>query len=206
AMSAEGPERGRVGYADGLLPMLAEVSAAAGIGFADVELIAVTEGPGTFTGVRTGIAAARALALATGRTAVGVGSLSALAVAARACAGGATAGRPIAVAMAQRPGLVFFQLFCTDTVAIEAPLLLSPQACAAPVPRQGSLIVGSAAVAVLAAAARIGTQAGLIEAEPRASAVALLAADVAADRPLRPVYLRAPDAKPQSGALPRAVS
>lgn len=206
AVLAERAEPRRVGHAERLLPMLAEVSAAAGIGFADVELIAVTEGPGTFTGVRTGIAAARALALATGRKAVGVGSLAAMAVAARACAGGATAGRPIAVAMAQRPGLVFFQLFGVDAIAIGAPLLLSPEACAARMPRQGSLIVGSAAVAVLAAAARIGTQAGLIEAEPRASAVALLAADVAADRPLRPVYLRAPDAKPQSGALPRAVS
>src|SRR5262249_57126468 len=154
AMSAEGPERGRVGYADGLLPMLAEVSAAAGIGFADVELIAVTEGPGTFTGVRTGIAAARALALATGRKAVGVGSLAAMAVAARSSPGGATAGRPIAIAMAQRPGLVFFQLFGVDAIAIGAPLLLSPEACAARMPRQGSLIVGSAAAAVRAAAAR----------------------------------------------------
>ena len=108
--------------------------------------------------------------------------------------------------MAQRPGLVFFQLFAAAAAGAEAPLLLSPETCAGLMPRQGSLIVGSAATQVLAAAARLGTQADLIEAEPRASAVAQLAADHAADRPLRPVYLRAPDAKPQAGALPRAVS
>src|SRR5262249_17472075 len=99
-------EARRAGHAERLMPMLAAGLEDAGIGFADVERIAVTEGPGTFTGVRTGIAAARALALATGRPAVGVGSLAAIAFAARRQLAEGLAARPLAVAIAQRPGLV----------------------------------------------------------------------------------------------------
>ena len=48
------------------MPMIAEVMEEAGLAFSDLERIAVTVGPGTFTGVRGGVAAARGLALASG--------------------------------------------------------------------------------------------------------------------------------------------
>ena len=70
----EACERRRSGHAERLMPMIIEAHHSVGIGFADIERIAVTVGPGSFTGVRTGIAAARALALAIGCPAVGVGS------------------------------------------------------------------------------------------------------------------------------------
>jgi tRNA threonylcarbamoyladenosine biosynthesis protein TsaB len=67
------------GHAERLMPMIEEVLAEAGASFTDLGRIAVATGPGSFTGVRVGVAAARALALALGIPAVGVGSLAALA-------------------------------------------------------------------------------------------------------------------------------
>src|SRR5438876_4695058 len=67
------------GHAERLMPMIAEVMQEAGLAFSDIERIAVTVGPGSFTGVRVGVAAARALALASGITAVGATSLAVMA-------------------------------------------------------------------------------------------------------------------------------
>jgi tRNA threonylcarbamoyl adenosine modification protein YeaZ len=67
------------GHAERLLPMIGELLREAGVTYADLDRIAVTTGPGSFTGVRVGVAAARALALALGIPAVGIGSLEALA-------------------------------------------------------------------------------------------------------------------------------
>ena len=53
------------GHAEALMPMVAEAVAGAGIGFAEIDVIAATLGPGSFTGVRIAIAAARGFALVT---------------------------------------------------------------------------------------------------------------------------------------------
>ena len=71
------------GHAEALMPMVADVMAEAGLGFDALDLIAVTVGPGLFTGLRAGIAAARGLALATGVPCVGVSSFAALAATCR---------------------------------------------------------------------------------------------------------------------------
>ena len=67
------------GHAEALMPMVAEVLAAACIAARDLDLIAATEGPGSFTGVRIAIAAARGLALATGAKLYGTDSLTVMA-------------------------------------------------------------------------------------------------------------------------------
>jgi tRNA A37 threonylcarbamoyladenosine modification protein TsaB len=67
------------GHAERLLPLLAETLAEAGRGWADLDALAVCTGPGNFTGLRIGVAAARGLALALGRPAVGVDRFAALA-------------------------------------------------------------------------------------------------------------------------------
>jgi tRNA threonylcarbamoyladenosine biosynthesis protein TsaB len=200
-------ERRRAGHAERLLPMIIAALAGAGVGFADLGRIAATCGPGSFTGVRTGIAAARALALAIGCPAVGVGCLAAIACGARAELGEASAGRPLAVALDARLGMVYFQHFDATGEARGAPLLLAPQACAEVLGSAAAIVVGSGAAAVVEARVGAGLQARLPKAEPRASVVAQLAAEAAAGQPLKPLYLRAPDAKPQADrVLPRALS
>ena len=71
------------GQAEHILPLLVDaVLADAGWSWAELDLLAVTVGPGSFTGIRTGVALARALALALGLTGLGVGTLETLAEAA----------------------------------------------------------------------------------------------------------------------------
>ena len=70
------------GHQERLAPMAAEVMAAAKLAFADLTKIAVTVGPGSFTGLRVGLAFAKTMALALGRPCVGVGTLEALALSA----------------------------------------------------------------------------------------------------------------------------
>jgi tRNA threonylcarbamoyl adenosine modification protein YeaZ len=67
------------GHAEALMPLIARVMGRAGCTFEDLDRIAVTTGPGSFTGLRVGIAAARGLALATGKPAVGITTLAAFA-------------------------------------------------------------------------------------------------------------------------------
>ena len=67
------------GHAETLMPLIARVMSGAGVEFAQLDRIAVTTGPGSFTGLRVGISAARGIALAAGKPAVGLSTLAALA-------------------------------------------------------------------------------------------------------------------------------
>src|SRR5580693_3409962 len=67
------------GHAEALMPLIARVIKASGIGFAALDRIAVTTGPGSFTGLRVGISAARGIALAANKPVVGVTTLTAYA-------------------------------------------------------------------------------------------------------------------------------
>ena len=75
----EAYEPRETGHAERLMPMIAEVMAAAALEFDQIERFAVTVGPGSFTGVRVGVAAARAFALAATRPVVGISSLEVIA-------------------------------------------------------------------------------------------------------------------------------
>lgn len=81
AVLAHASEVMQRGQAERLAPMVKEVMAHAGVRFGDLERIAVTTGPGSFTGVRVGLSFARALALSLGRPCIGVSTLEALALA-----------------------------------------------------------------------------------------------------------------------------
>ena len=127
---AEAYEARTTGHAERLMPMIEETVARSGIALGDIDRLAVSLGPGSFTGVRIGVAAARALALATGKPAVGVTSLAAMAHEARQVLGDKAKGRLLAVAVDARAGMIYVQLF-EDGGATGAPMLLAPAEAAA---------------------------------------------------------------------------
>jgi tRNA threonylcarbamoyladenosine biosynthesis protein TsaB len=96
------------GQSEALMPMVAETLAEAALGFADLGLLAVTVGPGAFTGLRIGLAAARGLALATGLPLAGVSTTRAVAAAVPAPE---REGRAILAAIESRRDEKWLQLF-----------------------------------------------------------------------------------------------
>lgn len=106
---AELSERPARQQAERVLPVLDAARAEAGWAWPDVELLAVALGPGSFTGVRTGLAAARGLALAIPCLTIGVSSLGAMAE--RAAADGALPARPVLAIADARRGEIFVQRF-----------------------------------------------------------------------------------------------
>jgi tRNA threonylcarbamoyladenosine biosynthesis protein TsaB len=202
-------ERRASGHAERLMPMIADVMEQAGLGFGDLERIAVTVGPGTFTGVRVGVAAARGLALATGLPVVGTTSLAVMAHGAGELLGAARSGELLGVAVDARRGMVYVQIFNRAREATSAPLLLAPQEVAALVGARSVTVVGSGAEAVASAITAVGgsAQASFTELEPHARSLALLADTLGPVSPLLPLYLRPPDVKPQADkSLSRASS
>src|SRR6185503_11999991 len=67
------------GHAEALMPLIARVMKASGVAFTALDRIAATTGPGSFTGLRVGLSAARGIALAAGKPVVGVTTLTAFA-------------------------------------------------------------------------------------------------------------------------------
>ena len=173
------------GHQERLAPMAREVMAQAGLAFDRLDRIAVTVGPGSFTGLRVGIAFAKGLALALDRPAVGVGALEALA---------AQASGLVFPAIDARRGQLYLQAF-DGGAALMAPDALTAEVAAARIAElsQGRpfTLVGSGA-ALLADFAPSATVVSAEGADARD--VARLAA-ARAGGPLKPLYLRAPDAK-----------
>ncbi len=182
------------GQAERLVPMIAEVLDQAGLTVGAVDRLAVTVGPGAFTGIRVGLATARGLALAVDRPLVGVTTFAAIG---HALDPEARRGRTVLVAVDSRRAEVFVQCFGPGPAPAGEPLLLSPAACAGWLPPGPLLVAGCGAAALRAALAR---RPDTVFAEgpglPDAGAVAELAARLAPGTglPPRPLYLRAPDA------------
>ena len=172
------------GHAEQLIPMIAALP-----GRGQARRIAVALGPGSFTGVRVGLAAARALAFAWNAELLGYPTLSLIAAMARRAHGHG----PLAVAMTGGHGEWFVQRF--DEGGIAADTLASRQPANAAAHIGEALVAGSQARALVA----LRRHGDALELLPDASAFNLLAPDVLTSD-VRPIYGRAPDASLPVGA------
>ena len=162
--------------------------AAGGLDFAALDRIAVTVGPGSFTGLRVGLAFAKGLALALGRPCVGVGTLEALAGSLLGDVG------PVAAVIDAGRGRVYLQLFegaasvCgPDIVTVELAI-----ARLAEIYSSGEFVLTGPGASLVSDAVPKAVRCEISSPDPRA--VARLAAAAPLSSP-RPLYLRPPDAK-----------
>jgi tRNA threonylcarbamoyl adenosine modification protein YeaZ len=187
------------GHAEALIPLIARVMDKALIGFATLDRIAVTTGPGSFTGLRVGISAARGIALAAGKPAVGLSTLAAYAAPLIA----ADDTLPVVVAIDARHDHVYLQVFGPGGRTIVAPRL-APLREALRVSATGAPRLVGTAARIIAAAWPAGERApSQVETRgaPDIDWVARLGAAAADTGALpKPLYLRAPDAQPQNAA------
>jgi len=183
------------GHQERLAPLVEEMMRAAGLPFTAIDRFGVTVGPGSFTGLRVGLAFAKALGLALGKPCVGVGVLEALA------ASDPGPGLTAAVIDAKR-GQVYLQAF-ESGAAVMAPDGLEIEVAAARLAelwKGGPLRLIGPGAALLAG---IAPGAEVIErAAPDPVAICALAARKPASAGARPLYLRAPDAKLPGGRDP----
>lgn len=173
------------GHSERLGGFVRDAVAEAGEGFAAIHRIGVTVGPGSFTGLRVGLAFALGLGQALGRPVVGISSLRALA----ASAEGGRAG-PIVSVIDARRGEVYLQTFL-DGAPLEPPRAATAHAARmALAGRHVWRWVGDGA-------ALLTDDPGPVVTVPTVAALAMLTEQLdPADHPPRPLYLRAPDATP----------
>ncbi|HMK90283.1 MAG TPA: tRNA (adenosine(37)-N6)-threonylcarbamoyltransferase complex dimerization subunit type 1 TsaB [Methylocystis sp.] len=193
------------GHAEALLPLVERVVSSVEGGLASIDRIAVTVGPGSFTGVRIGLAAAQAIALARKIELVGVSTLAALAA--------PNFLEPfegvVAAAIDARHGQVYVAAFGPDgrllvsprRVGVAEALRALGDCHAGPeeVERRPLRLVGSGAPLLEAQARASGLVAVLANASPAPDITFVARLGIvanASDAPARPLYLKPPDAKP----------
>ncbi len=190
------------GHAEALIPMLVETMAEGGETFRALTAVAVTVGPGAFTGIRIGLAAARGIGLATNVPVVGVTTFAAVA---EAVSDVERADRKLLVLLDSKRGDLFVQEFSRERIAIGSPAILSPDAILHRL-AAGSFILAGDGIAVVrpnldAAKLDVGYSA---EGPADAFWVAQLAARSVAERtglPPTPLYLRAPEVRSSPAAV-----
>lgn len=186
----------RRGQSEHLVPMIEAVMDAAEATYDTLDALAVTVGPGGFTGVRIGLATARGLALALHRPLIGISNFEAVAAAVPTAE---RTGRLLAVVLDSKRHEVYVQAFAPSGEALGPGAAVSPEALDSWLPEGPVLVAGDAAPVALAAlqAARrdvvLATSPGLADAAQVAVlAVARPVPPPDADMP-QPLYLRPPD-------------
>jgi tRNA threonylcarbamoyladenosine biosynthesis protein TsaB len=191
------------GHAEALMPLIGRVIAQSGVAFAALDRIAVTTGPGSFTGLRVGLSAARGIALAANKPVVGVTTLTAYA----APVVSQNAEHPVVCAIDARHDHVYLQVVSGNGSSLIRPRL-APIEEALGASRFGAPHVVGNAAGILAD--RWPTNAPPpfkidAQAAPDIAWVGWLGAAVSPNTaPARPFYLRAPDAKPPKDPLHKA--
>ena len=187
------------GHAEALLPMVRDTIAEVEGGFSTITRIVTTVGPGSFTGLRVALAAARTFGLALKVPVVGVSTLTAFA-APLIAAGSRTV---IASAVDARHGSVFFQSFWLDGKKAIGPVLMKAEEAAESLRGGRVRIVGTGIAGIIAAAGPFGVDIEHVETGPAPDILWVARLGAAADpayAPARPLYLRPASAVPQAGA------
>ena len=181
------------GQAEALAPMVQETMALAGVRFAGLGRIAVTTGPGTFTGVRIGLAMARGLGLSLSIPVIGINSLAAIAA-------NETANTlPVVVAVDARAGEIYFAAYDRSGHEVTAPAIVPLAEVQRFMPTHSAAILGTGAELLLQKLANHGLVRSDAGDMPIAKNFVQHAATMPAPTlPPEPFYLRAPDVKPQA--------
>ena len=187
------------GHAEALPLLLERVVGRVDGGFPSIDRVAVTVGPGSFTGIRIGLAAGQAVALALGCEIVGVSTLAALAA--------PLIIEPLdgvaAAAIDARHGQVYVAAYGPDGRALLAPRRAGAHEALRAL-GDGPLLLAGSGAPLLAREARASGVPARIVSEAAAPDIAFVArlglAASPAAAPARPLYLKAPDAKPMAGA------
>jgi tRNA threonylcarbamoyladenosine biosynthesis protein TsaB len=185
------------GHAERLMPMLDTLMHNAGVTFAEIDRIAVTIGPGSFTGLRIGVATARALSLALNKPTVAMTSLAVMAARADSLIGEKRDGRPIVVAVDARRGALYCEVFGENAGDSLTGARVVPAAEAAQLScAQAVIAVGSGAEAFAHGARDSASiEVMLPSLQPHARYLAILAPVLQPRANLEPLYLREADAK-----------
>jgi tRNA threonylcarbamoyladenosine biosynthesis protein TsaB len=187
------------GHAEAVMPLIARVMDIAQIEFAQLDRIAVTAGPGSFTGLRVGISAARGIALAAAKPAIGLSTLSGFAAPHIA----ANDSPPVVAVIDARHDNVYLQVFGAGGRTIVPPRV-APLREALRAARTGPARIVGTAAALLAAAWPRGEPPPMLVDQRSAADIdwiaRLGAAAAEANGPPKPIYLKAPDAQPQDAS------
>lgn len=178
------------GHAEALIGQIETLLARAGIAFGDLQRLAVTTGPGSFTGLRVGLAAARAFGLALKIPVLGVPTMLALSLSGRP-------GEPLTVLVDARRGELWCQRFAAPGTPASDPKLLPMAVAISGLDKPRSVVGSGAPLAAEAAGNGLETQAAAVFVEIEALARFAQAAEPA-DLPPEPLYLRPPDARSQA--------
>ena len=188
------------GHAEALLPAIQRLLDGADVPFSLLSRVAVVVGPGSFTGIRIGISAARGIGLACGIPVVGISSLSALAAPLIGSEGTAM----IAAAIDAKHGQVYVQGFSARGQVILAPRIAKIRDAVRALGDGSLRLVGSGAAIMAVEAWSMGMEADVASdaGSPDIAFVARLGLLADPDQAqARPIYLKAPDARPHFGGL-----
>jgi len=188
------------GHAEALMPLIARVIEQSGIAFAALDRIAVTTGPGSFTGLRVGLSAARGIALAANKPVVGLTTLTAYA----APLVSQNEEHPVISAIDARHDHVYLQAVSGNGSSLIRPRVASIEEAIGAARFGTPHLVGNAAGILADRWPAHAAPPFKVDAQPAPDIawVAWLGAAVSPNAaPARPFYLRAPDAKPTKDPL-----
>ena len=190
--------------AERLFPLVSALFSATGYGYTALQAIGVSIGPGSFTGIRIGMAAARGIALAAHLPVIGVTTLEAAAYTAK------DGVHPVYAILDARRGQYYAQPFDATLTPLAEAILAGPEALVLPIGDTPFILTGSGAMAARETARQQGKRfldaEGTANPETIATAIGAVAASRLASGIMpalpRPFYIRPPDASPGKNRNP----